>query len=57
MALMYAKYPDPEPIRKAVKLVIDRQLPVSLAHNNGGLQKLIHGAGWLVATGGDRRGV
>jgi lanosterol synthase len=29
MALMYAKYPDPEPIRKAVKLVIDRQLPVS----------------------------
>lgn len=27
MALMYAKYPDPEPIRKAVKLVIDRQLP------------------------------
>jgi lanosterol synthase len=27
MALMYAKYPDPEPIRKAIKLVMDRQLP------------------------------
>ncbi|EGN92185.1 hypothetical protein SERLA73DRAFT_99556 [Serpula lacrymans var. lacrymans S7.3] len=27
MALMYASYPDPEPIEKAVKLVMSRQLP------------------------------
>ncbi|THH19446.1 hypothetical protein EW146_g1727 [Bondarzewia mesenterica] len=27
MALMYARYPDPEPIAKAVKLVMSRQLP------------------------------
>ncbi|KII85825.1 hypothetical protein PLICRDRAFT_44240 [Plicaturopsis crispa FD-325 SS-3] len=27
MALMYARYPDPEPIRKAVQLVMSRQLP------------------------------
>lgn len=32
MALMYAKYPDPEPIERAVKLVMSRQLPVSLSH-------------------------
>jgi hypothetical protein len=30
MALMYAKYPYPEPLEKAVKLVMGRQLPVSL---------------------------
>ena len=29
MALMYAKYPHPEPIERAVKLVMSRQLPVS----------------------------
>jgi len=28
MALMYAKYPDTEPIAKAVRLVMSRQLPV-----------------------------
>ena len=28
MALMYAQYPDPEPIERAVKLVMSRQLPV-----------------------------
>lgn len=28
MALMYAGYPNPEPIEKAVKLVMQRQLPV-----------------------------
>lgn len=28
MALMYARYPDPEPVRKAVRLVMSRQLPV-----------------------------
>ena len=27
---MYARYPDPEPIERAVKLVMSRQLPVSL---------------------------
>ncbi|KAF7798580.1 hypothetical protein EIP86_009802 [Pleurotus ostreatoroseus] len=27
MALMYARYPDPEPIERAVKLVMSRQLP------------------------------
>ncbi|KAF7973658.1 hypothetical protein HWV62_13902 [Athelia sp. TMB] len=27
MALMYARYPDPEPVRKAVQLVMSRQLP------------------------------
>ncbi|KAF5383417.1 hypothetical protein D9757_006167 [Collybiopsis confluens] len=27
MALMYAGYPEPEPLEKAVKLVMDRQLP------------------------------
>lgn len=30
MALMYAGYPYPEPLEKAVKLVMDRQLPVSV---------------------------
>jgi lanosterol synthase len=30
MALMYAKYPDPEPIEKGVRLVMSRQRPVSL---------------------------
>lgn len=29
MALMYAEYPEPEPIERAVKLVMSRQLPVS----------------------------
>lgn len=29
---MYAKYPDPVPIERAVKLVMSRQLPVSLSH-------------------------
>ena len=28
MALMYAGYPDPAPIERAVKLVMSRQLPV-----------------------------
>ena len=28
---MYAKYPHPEPIERAVKLVMSRQLPVSVA--------------------------
>lgn len=28
MALMYARYPDPEPLERAVKLVMSRQLPV-----------------------------
>lgn len=28
MALMYAKYPDTEPIKRAVALVMSRQLPV-----------------------------
>ena len=31
MALMYAKYPHPEPIERAVKLVMSRQLPVSVS--------------------------
>ena len=30
MALMYAKYPDPEPIENGVRLVMSRQRPVSL---------------------------
>jgi len=28
MGLMYAKYPHPEPIERAVRLVMSRQLPV-----------------------------
>jgi lanosterol synthase len=28
MGLVYAKYPHPEPIERAVKLVMSRQLPV-----------------------------
>jgi lanosterol synthase len=28
MALMYAGYPDPQPVSKAVKLVMSRQRPV-----------------------------
>jgi len=28
MGLMYAKYPHPEPIERAIKLVMSRQLPV-----------------------------
>ena len=30
MALMYARYPHPEPIERAVKLVMSRQRPVSV---------------------------
>ena len=32
MALMYAQYPNPEPVERAVKLVMSRQLPVRLSH-------------------------
>lgn len=28
MALIYAEYPHPEPIERAVKMVMSRQLPV-----------------------------
>ena len=28
MALMYAEYPEPEPIERAVRMVMSRQLPV-----------------------------
>jgi lanosterol synthase len=31
MALMYGRYPHPEPLERAVKLVMSRQLPVSHA--------------------------
>jgi hypothetical protein len=32
MGLMYAKYPNPEPVTKAVKLVMSRQRPVRRLH-------------------------
>jgi len=32
MGLMYAKYPNPEPVTKAVKLVMSRQQPVRRLH-------------------------
>lgn len=33
MALMYAQYPEPEPIERAVKVVMSRQLPVCLQYH------------------------
>ena len=33
MALMYAEYPEPGPIERAVGLVMSRQLPVSLRNS------------------------
>ena len=33
MALMYARYPNPEPIERAVQLVMSRQLPVCAFYN------------------------
>jgi hypothetical protein len=30
---MYARYPNPEPIERSVRLVMSRQLPVSAFYN------------------------
>ena len=40
MALIYAHYPYPEPIERAVKLVMSRQLPVS--------SNCVHSCNWLM---------
>ena len=41
MALMYARYPNPEPIERAVQLVMSRQLPVSAIYNTMRLNDLL----------------
>lgn len=58
MSLMYARYPDPEPVRRAVKLVMDRQLPVRpsflplISSNRILILSLF--VGWLMAARSDR---
>ena len=58
MALMYAKYPHPEPIERAVKLVMSRQRAVSLlavlVTRVRRMTDWIDILGWLVAAGSDR---
>jgi len=53
MALMYAKYPKKEPIEKGVKMVMDRQLPVS-ALSCSTDTVLMTFSGRLVGPGSDR---
>jgi hypothetical protein len=54
MALMYAKYPHPEPIERAVKLVMSRQLPVRLLLHVSPNLRLIEFLGWLMGSRGHR---
>ena len=58
MALMYAKYPHPEPIERAVKLVMSRQRAVSdlvvLVTLVRGVVDWVNTLGWLVAARSDR---
>ena len=55
MALMYADYPHPEPIEKAVRLVMERQLPVCLSPMIICVFNALEE--WFVGTGGNRRRV
>lgn len=51
MALIYAQYPKREPIERAVKMVMSRQLPVSLQFLDK-LQRRNHlYIGWILGTG------
>ena len=58
MGLMYAKYPHPEPIERAVKLVMSRQLPVRCprprASHVASKLTLPFCVGWFMGAGGDR---
>lgn len=55
MALMYAEYPEPEPIERAVQLVMSRQLPVSNSSFSAAWHNVNHdGVGWVLGTGSDR---
>ncbi len=60
MALMYAQYPEPEPIERAMKMVMSRQQPVRV-HTilSQGLRFIFAfflslPPGWLMEAGGDR---
>jgi hypothetical protein len=58
MALMYAKYPYPNPIEKAVKLVMSRQRSVSMSLKIVSFiaDRIYGSAGWFMATRSHRRG-
>lgn len=55
MALIYADYPYPEPIERAVRLVMSRQLPVSPLHSSSMRRNADVLLGRLVATRIPRR--
>lgn len=52
MALMYAEYPHRGPIERAVKLVMDRQLPVSISSIQTELIIEAKSTGWFVGARG-----
>ena len=53
MALMYAEYPHREPIERAVKLVMDRQLPVCIFSTQMELIIEAKPTGWFMGTRGN----
>lgn len=57
MALMHAEYPYAEPLEKAAKLVMGRQLPVCVFSSSAGLSLTWARIEWFVATRGNRGGV
>ncbi len=55
MALMYARYPHKEVIERAVKLVMNRQLPVSAPRLSSNLTNLTDPLPeWVLGARGDR---
>jgi len=57
MSLIHAKYPSPEPIEKAIRLVMSRQRPVRVYPHSVTSCSIYsqNMAGWIVATRSDRR--
>jgi hypothetical protein len=53
MALMYAEYPHREPIEQAIKLVMDRQLPVCFVSTQMELIIEVKSTGRIMGTRGD----
>ena len=50
MALMYAKYPHPEPIARGVHLVMSRQRPVGLLLTPHLFSSHVFFIGWFLAS-------
>lgn len=61
LALMYAQYPEPEPIERAMRMVMSRQQPVGLFYFLAPLYRrefpfnliLFSPSGWFMEAGGD----